>query len=74
MFHLSDPGCWIQAIKFVHLNFGKMGVMREGVGMQVQRPVGVNIFSIERWVRGGRTLEFVHELLESGIDFNNLAT
>jgi hypothetical protein len=51
-----------------------MGVTREGVGMRVRRSFGVNIFSIERWVEGGRTLEFVHELLESGIDFNNLAT
>jgi hypothetical protein len=29
---------------------------------------------LERWVRGGRALKFVHELLESGIDFNNLVT
>jgi hypothetical protein len=36
--------------------------------------VGVNTFNIERWVRGGRALKFVHELLESGIDFNNLVT
>jgi hypothetical protein len=42
--------------------------------MRVQRPFGVNIFRIERWVRGGNTLEFVYELLEREIDFNNLAT
>jgi hypothetical protein len=36
--------------------------------------VGVKIFSIERWVRGGSTLEFVDELFESGIDFINSNT
>jgi hypothetical protein len=42
--------------------------------MRVQRMGGVNTFNIERWVRGGRALKFVQELLESGIDFNNLVT
>jgi len=42
--------------------------------MRVQRLVGVKTFSIERWVKGGRALKFVHELLESGIYFSNLVT
>ena len=42
--------------------------------MRVQRLVGVNTFSIERWVGRGRTRGFVHELVEIGSEFNNLAT
>jgi hypothetical protein len=39
--------------------------------MRVQRLVGVNTFNIKGWFRGGSTLEFVHELFESGIEFVN---
>jgi hypothetical protein len=53
VFHLSDLGCWIRAIKFVHLNPGKMGVM---IGMKFQRIGRVNTFDLGVWARGGRTL------------------
>jgi hypothetical protein len=35
---------------------------------------GFKIFNIYRWVRGRRTLEFFHEFVEIGMEFNNLAT
>jgi hypothetical protein len=41
--------------------------------MRVERLVGFNTFILDRWVRGGRTLEFFHEFIESGMDFSNLA-
>jgi hypothetical protein len=41
--------------------------------MRVDRLFGVNTFSLDRWVRGGRTLEFVHEFIESGMDFGNFS-
>jgi hypothetical protein len=34
MFHLSNPSYGVQAIKFIHINFGKMKVMMKGVGMK----------------------------------------
>jgi surfactin synthase thioesterase subunit len=46
MFHLSDPTHGIRAIKFVHLNYGKMEVMRKGVGMKGHSMGGCNAFEV----------------------------
>jgi hypothetical protein len=68
MFHLSDPTCGIQAIKFIDLNSGKMGVAMKMMEMRVVEKGKFNVFLIERFFKGGRVKGLAHQFFECGID------
>jgi hypothetical protein len=46
VFHLSDPAHGILAIKFIHVNFGKIKFMMRGGGMKGHGLGGVSAFGV----------------------------
>jgi hypothetical protein len=69
MFHLNDPACGIQAIKFVHLNSGKAEVSRKVDSMRTLVMGKVMFFQIGWFFRRERVHGMTHELVKCGFDF-----
>jgi hypothetical protein len=74
MFHLSDPSNGIQPIKFVHLNSGKVKVLRKVGGMRTLVMGRVIIFLIGRFLRRFRVQGAAHQLVKCVFDVLDVGT
>jgi hypothetical protein len=72
IFLLSDLAYGIEAIKFVHLNSGKVQVSRKVDGMRTLVMGRVIVFLIERLFRRGRVRGAAHQLVECVVDVGTL--
>jgi hypothetical protein len=68
MFHLGDPSCVIQSIKFVHLNSGRVEVPIK-LGSMRTLVMGRVVVILIRWLfKRGRVLGTTHEVFKGGFE------
>jgi hypothetical protein len=64
MFHLSDPTHGIQAIKFIHVHFGKTKFLVRRVRMKWHGMGAINAFWIISLFRGARPPRWIHSFMD----------
>jgi hypothetical protein len=64
MFHLGEPSCGIQSIKFVHLNFGRVEVSIKVGSMRTLIMRRVMVILIRWLFIRGRVLGMTHEVFK----------
>ena len=68
MFHLGDLACGILSIKFVHLNYWRVEVLRK-VGSMRTLVMGKEMVILIRWLfKRVRVLGMTHEVFKGGFE------